>query len=116
MSNKKIILTTLSPKTHRTSEENLGIEYLKASLVREKYDVEIIDAWLNELEVEEVYNRIIAQEENILFVGISSYMSNTAPTVKLMQMLKKHNPNIKIACGGFGPTFYPEQYLRSESD
>ena len=44
MSNKKIILTTLSPKTHRTSEENLGIEYLKASLVREKYDVEIIDA------------------------------------------------------------------------
>ena len=116
MSNRKIILTTLSPKTHRTSEENLGIEYLKASLVREKYDVEIIDAWLNELEVEEVYNRIIAQEENILFVGISSYMSNTAPTVKLMQMLKKHNPNIKIACGGFGPTFYPEQYLRSESD
>ena len=116
MSNKKIILTTLSPKTHRTSEENLGIEYLKASLVREKYDVEIIDAWLNELEVEEVYNRIIAQEENILFVGISSYMSNTAPTVKLMQMLKKHNPNIKIACGGFGPTFYSEQYLRSGSD
>ena len=59
MSNKKIILTTLSPKTHRTSEENLGIEYLKASLVREKYDVEIIDAWLKELEVEEVYNKIL---------------------------------------------------------
>ncbi len=116
MKNKKIILTTLSPKTHRTSEENLGIEYLKSSLVKEGYNVEIIDAWLNELEVDDVYERIISQKDNILFVGISSYMSNTSPTIKLISMLKKHNPNIKIACGGFGPTFYPEEYLKSGSD
>ena len=87
----KIILTTLSPKTHRTSEENLGIEYLKSSLVKAGYRVEIIDAWLNDLEVEEVYERIINEEDKILFVGISSYMSNTAPTVKLMKLLKEHN-------------------------
>ncbi len=112
----KIILTTLSPKTHRTSEENLGIEYLKSSLVKENYDVEIIDAWLNEYDVKTVYEKIIAEEDNILFVGISSYMSNTAPTVELISMLKKHNPNIKIVCGGFGPTFYPKEYLKSGSD
>lgn len=88
MKNKKIILTTLSPKTHRTSEENLGIEYLKSSLVKDGYEVEIIDAWLNELEVEEVYKRIISQKDNLLFIGISSYMSNTAPTIKLISMLK----------------------------
>ena len=29
--NKIIYLITLSPKSHRTSEENLGIEYLNAS-------------------------------------------------------------------------------------
>ena len=68
MKNKKIILTTLSPKTHRTSEENLGIEYLKSSLVKNGYEVEIIDAWLNELEVEEVYKRIISQKDNLLFI------------------------------------------------
>lgn len=116
MKNKKIILTTLSPKTHRTSEENLGIEYLKSSLVKADYTVEIIDAWLNDLEVEDVYEMIIAQEKDILFVGISSYMSNTAPTIKLISMLKKHNTNIKVACGGFGPTFYPKEYLKSGSD
>ena len=116
MKNKKVILTTLSPKTHRTSEENLGIEYLKSSLAKENYDVEIIDAWLNELDVDTVYKRIISQENNLLFVGISSYMSNTAPTVELISMLKKYNPNIKIVCGGFGPTFYPEDYLKSGSD
>jgi len=116
MKNKKIILTTLSPKTHRTSEENLGIEYLKSSLVKSGYSVEIIDAWLTELEVEEVYKKIISQEDNLLFVGISSYMSNTSPTIKLISMLKKHSLNIKVACGGFGPTFYPEEYLLSGSD
>ena len=72
MNNKKIILTTLSPKTHRTSEENLGIEYLKSSLVQEGYQVNIIDAWLTELSVEEVYQQIIKHIDNILFIGISS--------------------------------------------
>ena len=116
MKNKKIILCTLSPKTHRTSEENLGIEYLKSSLVKSGYDVEIIDAWLNELSIEEVYNKIILQENDILFVGISSYMGNTEPTIKLISLLKKHNPKIKIVCGGFGPTFYPDDYLKSGTD
>ncbi len=31
----KIILTTLSPDTHRTSEENLGLSYLTAVLRKE---------------------------------------------------------------------------------
>ena len=114
MKNKKIILTTLSPKTHRTSEENLGIEYLKSVLVKEGYEVEIIDAWLNELEVEDVYSKIISQNDKLLFIGISSYMSNTAPTIQLISMLKKYDENIKIVCGGFGPTFYPEDYLKSD--
>lgn len=114
MQKNKIILTTLSPKTHRTSEENLGIEYLKSSLESNNYEVEIIDAWLNELEVDDVFNRIIDQKDKILFVGISSYMSNTKSTIELMEKLKKYD--IKIACGGFGPTFYPKDYLLNGAD
>ena len=66
----KIILTTLAPKTHRTSEENLGILYLKSSLNDKGYNVTVIDGWLNELSVEEVYERII-KDKDILYVGIS---------------------------------------------
>ena len=43
---RKIILTTLSPDTHRTSEENLGLSYLTAVLRKHGYNVEIIDGWL----------------------------------------------------------------------
>lgn len=113
---KKIFLVTLSPKTHRTSEENLGIEYLKSALVQSGYDTHIIDAWLNELDVDEVFEEIIKDKDNILFVGISSYMSNTAPTIELIDKIKKVDKNIKIVCGGFGPTFYPQQYLEANSD
>ncbi len=116
MKNKKIILVTLSPESHRTSEENLGIEYLKSALVKEEYQVEIIDAWLNDKNVQTVYEKIIKQIDNILFVGISSYMSNTYNTIELIKMLKKYNPEIKIVCGGFGPTFYPKEYLQSQAD
>ena len=38
-----IILTTLSPDTHRTSEENLGLAYLTAVLRKNGYNVEIIE-------------------------------------------------------------------------
>ena len=115
MKDKRIILTTLSPKTHRTSEENLGIEYLKSSLVNNGYEVIIIDGWLNELSVDEVFEKIISYND-ILFVGISSYMSNTQPSVELINKLKKNNNDIKIVCGGFGPTFYPKEYLSAGSD
>lgn len=116
MKKNKIILVTLSPKTHRTSEENLGIEYLKSSLVKKGFEVEIIDAWLNNLNVDVVYEKIKQNIADILFVGISSYMSNTAPTIELIQKLKMTDENIKIVCGGFGPTFYPQQYLEAKSD
>lgn len=116
MSSKKIFLVTLSPKSHRTSEENLGIAYLKSSLVSKGYNVEIIDAWLNEYSVDEVANKILNNKDNILFVGISSYMSNTVPSVELIKKLKENNRNIKIVCGGFGPSFYPNDYLMSGSD
>lgn len=115
MNNKKIILTTLSPKSHRTSEENLGLGYLASFLRKYNYNVEIIDAWLDALSVDEVYQKIV-DNDNILFVGISSYMSNTVPTIDLISKLKSYDINMKIVTGGFGPTFYPDDYLNNGVD
>lgn len=112
---EKIILTTLAPVSHRTSEENLGILYLASSLRKYNYEVEIIDGWLENLTVDEVFERII-KNNNILYVGISSYMTNTQASVELMSKLKKNNATIKIISGGFGPTFYPKEYLEAGSD
>ncbi|NMA50240.1 MAG: radical SAM protein [Mollicutes bacterium] len=113
MKNKKIVLTTLVPISHRTSEENLGLGYLKASLEKRGYNVTIIDGWLGELTLDEVYQKI-RENEDLLFVGISSYMQNNEDSIKLIKKLKKDD--IKVVCGGFGPTFFPEVFLKEGAD
>lgn len=107
---KKVILITLSPDTHRTSEENLGIAYLASSLRKNGFNVEIIDGWLGMLKDEEVLNKIIKQHDTAI-VGVSCYMSNNEKSIKLAKKLKEINPKIKLMCGGFGPSFNPQKFV-----
>lgn len=111
----KIILITLAPVSHRTAEENLGILYLASSLRQSGYSVDVIDGWLENLSVDDVFNKVSLQQ-NILYVGISSYMTNTKASVELIKKLKIYNSSIRIVTGGFGPTFYPKDYLLAGSD
>ncbi len=110
--NKKIILTTLSPDTHRTSEENLGLAYLAAVLRKNGYNVKIIDGWLAGLEDSEVLKKIIG-EEDIAIVGISCYMSNNDKSIELAKKIRSINPNIRLMCGGFGPSFNPQRFVEN---
>ena len=108
---KKIILTTLSPDTHRTSEENLGLSYLAAILRKNGYNVEIIDGWLAGLEDEEVLRRVM-NDENVSIVGISCYMSNNDKSIELAQRIRAMKHKIKLMCDGFGPSFNPQRFVK----
>lgn len=110
----KIILTTLSPDTHRTSEENLGLSYLTAILRKQGYSVEIIDGWLEGLKEDAVLNQIIGAE-NVSIVGISCYMSNNDKSIELAKKIRAKNPNIKLMCGGFGPSFNPQKFIQDNT-
>ena len=107
----RIILTTLSPDTHRTSEENLGLAYLTAVLRKNGYNVEIIDGWLGGLEDKEVLRKIIDRKDTSI-VGISCYMSNNDKSIELAKRIRNINPNIKLMCGGFGPSFNPQRFVK----
>ncbi len=109
---KRIILTTLSPDTHRTSEENLGLSYLAAVLRKNGYNVEIIDAWLAGMKDEEVLKKIIDREDTAI-VGISCYMSNNDKSIELAKKIRSIRPNIKLMCGGFGPSFNPQKFVEN---
>ncbi|HBC84387.1 MAG TPA: radical SAM protein [Clostridiales bacterium] len=108
---RKIILTTLSPDTHRTSEENLGLSYLTAVLRKQGYNVEIIDGWLAGLTDEEVLQRII-NSQDVSVVGVSCYMSNNEKSIELAKKIRSLNPHIKLMCGGFGPSFNPQKFVK----
>ena len=107
----KIILTTLSPDTHRTSEENLGLAYLTAVLRKRGYNVEIIDGWLGGLSDEEVLRRILNDKE-VAIVGVSCYMSNNDKSIELAKRIREVRPEIKLMCGGFGPSFNPQKFVK----
>lgn len=107
---KKIILTTLSPDTHRTSEENLGLSYLAAVLRKNGYNVEIIDAWLAGIEDETVLKEIISRKD-VSIVGVSCYMSNNDKSIELAKKIREIIPNIKLMCGGFGPSFNSKKFV-----
>lgn len=109
----KIILTTLSPDTHRTSEENLGLSYLTAVLRKSGYNVEIIDGWLGSLSDEEVLRKILNDRE-VTIVGVSCYMSNNDKSIELARKIREAKPQIKLMCGGFGPSFNPQKFVKDD--
>ena len=112
--NRKVILCTLAPVSHRTSEENLGIGYLAAYLRDKGYSVKIIDAWLEELS-DEKFLEILGDCGKPLLVGFSCYQTNIEKTIEIAKFIKA-KLDIPILCGGFGPTFNPEYFLNNGID
>jgi anaerobic magnesium-protoporphyrin IX monomethyl ester cyclase len=112
MPNKHVILVVPSQHIHVTAGENLGIGYLAAALRQQHYEVTIIDGWLDNLSPEEIVTQIevIAKP---LCVGISAYTSNMQDAILTVKLLRKKGLDIPTIAGGYGPTFYPVEFLTS---
>ena len=112
---KPILLLTLSSKTHRTREENLGVQYLSSSLRNHDYDVVVLSSWIDDLSIPDIFTFI--KNNSFLFVGIStSYMLNINDCKELIQLIKSHDNKIIIVCGGFGPTLSASEYIKFGAD
>lgn len=99
-------------KSHRTAEENLGVGYLASYLRENNVKVIIIDAWLEKISHQELFKRIdeIFISNDILFIGISTYVSNIGSVSPIVAYLKQ-NYNVPIVAGGFGPSFFVKEFL-----
>ncbi len=99
-------------KSHRTAEENLGVGYLASYLRKKDIKVIIIDAWLGKISHQKLYKKIdeIFISNDILFIGISTYVSNIG-SVSLIVTYLKQNYNVPIVAGGFGPSFFTKEFL-----
>ncbi len=109
----KVIFIIPPALSHRTSEENLGVGYLTSVLRKNSYNVSIIDAWLENLSFDEIKFRICQEletSEKILMFGISTYVSNLEPTEKIISFIKA-TIDIPIVAGGFGPSFFIDDFL-----
>ena len=89
----RVICTTLNAKYIHT---NLAIRYLKAYAAPE-YNVEITEYTIKDPTLNIVTDLIQKQPD---IIGFSCYIWNLEETIKVIQMIKKINPAIKIIFGG----------------
>ena len=110
MKKNVVAFVTAAPISNRTTEENLGIGYLAAYCEKYGFQSVIIDGWIENLAAEEIVARILALSD-LLFVGFSCYQLNKATTKEVIDLLKESGLNVPNVAGGYGPTFYPEEFL-----
>lgn len=108
---EKIALITPPTKSHRTAEETLALGYLSTVLRKARYEVSIVDGWLEQLTAQEIVEKLSIGRHPAI-VGISCYRSNLEQAVEVLGVIRNHFGNIPIICGGYGPTFHDEDFLK----
>jgi anaerobic magnesium-protoporphyrin IX monomethyl ester cyclase len=89
----KVICTTLNAKYIHT---NLAIRYLKA-YAEPEYQVELVEYTIKDPAMN-IVTDLFRKKPDV--IGFSCYIWNIEETIKVIKMLKKINPAIKIVVGG----------------
>jgi radical SAM superfamily enzyme YgiQ (UPF0313 family) len=98
-----------------TIHECLGIGYLAAYLRVHGYPVEILDAHVDGLSVDETLSEIKDKDFDVLGVSIGSSLV-FPQAVQIIRKIKAWRGNVHITLGGHYPTFSYEQILNKHPD
>jgi radical SAM superfamily enzyme YgiQ (UPF0313 family) len=106
----KIILVNPPSGTNRSPEEHLGLAYIKSSLSRYQYDIEIIDGYLFHLNNNSIIQSIIS-DHSCRLVGISPYIDSLEYALAITREVKRLRPDIHICWGGHLASFSAVELL-----
>ena len=84
---KIIYLINLNIDTHRTIEENIALYKLQNILQQFNYQVEIIDAWIEDLELDDLVNKL--ESNKTMFIGVTGCLANINEIKMFLDKLKK---------------------------
>ncbi|MBS8263214.1 DUF4080 domain-containing protein [Mesobacillus boroniphilus] len=100
-----IVLTTLNAKYIHT---NLAIRYLKA-YANPEFDVKLVEYTIKDPAINIVSDLVQKQPD---VIGFSCYIWNIEETIKVIKMIKKINPEIKIIVGGPEVTYDVQDWMQ----
>lgn len=109
-----IVLVSPPPKTNRTPEENLGLEYLVAESKIAGNETYLLDAWMEKLNIPDTVERIFQFKSTV--VGISPSMDSCENTLELCRLLRSRGYQGKIILGGIYASFEAENLIKSSND
>lgn len=102
----KVVL--INPPQHtRYPQPPMGLALLGAILEREGYGVDIVDANVDSILVEDIIDGRIPAD----IVGITAMTPTINSALKIAQSLKFYKPELKIILGGVHATLLPEKTL-----
>src|SRR5690554_2884789 len=93
MENMKVVLATLNAKYIHTC---LALRYLKA-FSQKDFDTEIAEYTIND-PVMNIVSDLFQKSPSV--IGFSCYIWNIEETIKVIEMLKKVKPELRIVLGG----------------
>ena len=108
---KIVLIETKSPGLHVFSAAKLpriGVAIIATILNKNGFKVKAYAEDLTAIDFNEIKNADL--------VGISSITSTSTRSYKLINEIKKINPDVPIVMGGAHPTFLPEEVIENGSD
>lgn len=91
--------------------ENLGLCYIAAAIRQKGYTTEIFDAYLDEMEVDRIVERILLIKPKLLAVSVPSVMALSNASL-ITKRVREANDEISIAVGGHYATICYELVLK----
>ncbi|PLR76101.1 B12-binding domain-containing radical SAM protein [Bacillus sp. V3-13] len=104
-----IICTTLNAKYIHT---NIAIRYLKA-YARPEFDVQLTEYTIKD-PIMNIVTDLIRKEPDL--IGFSCYIWNIEETIKVIKMIKKINPAIRIVVGGPEVTYDAREWMDENAE
>ncbi|MBT7913530.1 radical SAM protein [Candidatus Bathyarchaeota archaeon] len=94
-----------------TPFEPLGLLYIAAVVRDAGYDVQVIDAWVERLSIEEFKKQL--KESNPDIVGFTVLPANGGIVYEVGKWLKEEMPETVVALGNLHASIYDEYYLKN---
>jgi len=111
----KIALATPPTISQRTAEETLALEYLATVIRNAGYEAAVIDSWLRGIESKEAVDSMFKGRDTSV-ICMSCYRSNLDQASEVVRLAKSRAKNMPAICGGYGPTFHDEEFLKAGFD
>lgn len=91
------------------AKESIGIGYLASMLRGRGFEVDLLDADLYQLKVEETVQRICSKKYEM--IGLSLLEGTIESAVEILKGLRQRGVHSHIVLGGYFPTLIPEELL-----